>query len=475
MTAEQAIEQGDFQGALAALAQETAGPSADPSRLLMRFSMEVRLQQFAAASQTMQRIVAAAPDLAGPMGAFAAAAQAEQLATARARDPGLAGQRAGVGMPPPYALALVKAAVCHAHGDAASALAAIKEAGAATPPIPGTLTRVNGHAQRFTALCDSDALTGATLPVYDGGKVLDLALSELASITFAEPKTSFDVMWRPAEIITVEGVGLRVRVPAFYCGTGLAADGAVRTGQMTVWDHSRGYAQALGQRDWHVTTAEGGQTVVGILGVARIDFDNPRRARQAGGPGQGASPAGQSSPLSAGVRSIADLTFYALAARAAVPALFRLMGMAGIHFGGRALYEGLRGLLSLVAVILYFIWFSRMYAWVRNTRGGTAYSTGFAIGAWFIPFVNFVVPYKALKDASDRTLGAPSPLVSLWWAGYLSATFLTLFFSMLEGGAVRIDLGGPAVLNGLSWLLTLSQIVGYGTWAKIVKDLSART
>lgn len=474
MNAEQAIEQGDFQGALAALSQETAGPAADPARLLMRFSMEVRLQQFAAASQTMQRILSAAPDLAGPMSAFAAAAQAEQLATARMRDPSLAGQRSGIGMPPPYALALVKAAVFHAHGDAASTLAAIKEASAATPPIAGTITRVNGQTQRFTTISDSDALTGATLPVYDGARVLDLPLSELTSIAFAEPKTSFDVMWRPAEIVTIEGVGLRVRVPAFYCGTGVASEGPVRTGQMTTWDHGRGYAQALGQRDWSVTTAEGGQFMVGALGVARVDFDNPRRARQPGGYGQAGSPAGQGSPLAAGVRSIGDTTFYALATRAALPVLFRLMGMAGLHLFSRTLYDGLRSLVTVVAVILYFVWFSRMYAWVRQARGGTAYSTGFAIGSWFIPFVNFVVPYKALKDAATRTLGAPLPLVGIWWAAYLLTTFLTMFFAMLEGGAIKLDLGAPA-LNGMSWLLTLSQIAAYGAWAKIVKDLSART
>jgi hypothetical protein len=37
----------------------------------MRFSAEVRLQQFPAAMQTMQRLIGAAPELAAPMSAFA--------------------------------------------------------------------------------------------------------------------------------------------------------------------------------------------------------------------------------------------------------------------------------------------------------------------------------------------------------------------------------------------------------------------
>jgi hypothetical protein len=62
VSAEQSIEQGDFQGALAALEQDTSGGAVDPSRLLMRFNMEVRLCRFPAAAATMQRLVAAAPD-----------------------------------------------------------------------------------------------------------------------------------------------------------------------------------------------------------------------------------------------------------------------------------------------------------------------------------------------------------------------------------------------------------------------------
>ena len=101
MSVEAAIENGDFLGALAGLEQETNGPAADPSRLLMRFNMEVRLQRFQAAQETMRRLVAAAPQLAGPMGAFAAAAQAEELATLRRHDPRYAGKGAAIGMPPP--------------------------------------------------------------------------------------------------------------------------------------------------------------------------------------------------------------------------------------------------------------------------------------------------------------------------------------------------------------------------------------
>jgi hypothetical protein len=162
----------------------------------------------------------------------------------------------------------------------------------------------------------------------------------------------------------------------------------------------------------------------------------------------------------------------ALGARAALPLVFRSLGMAGIHFGSIVVYDGIRGVFSLAAIVAYLFWFSKFYNWVRQARGGTAYSTGYAIGAWFIPFVNFVVPYRALKDGATKTFGAPVPMVDLWWAAYLTVMFLNIFFAAFDAG---LDVGSDGLLNALSWLLTLSQVVAYGAWAKLVSELTART
>jgi protein involved in temperature-dependent protein secretion len=481
MSVEAAIEQGDFQGALNHLVQETSGPAADPARLLMRFNMEVRLQQFDAAQVSMRRLVAAAPQMEPVMARFAAAAQAEALVSQRRRDPALAGKRASVGIPPTHLLALAQASVAHASGDAQGAKAALAQATSMTPPTTGTLTRVNGATQRFTAIADSNELTGASLLVYDGPNVLDLAFSELVSIVFHDPKTSLDVMWSVAEIETTDGRRIHGRIPSFYAGTGLADSGHVRTGQMTTWERGRGYAEALGQRDWAVTLEGGGQTMVGILGVRRVDFNNPRRAQVGpGGLGHGSggtfmpgfAPGGQASPAAESIRSIGGTTVTVLYARAAIPLIFRLLGAIGFGFGAAWMYELLRNGLALAGIILYFVWFSRFYGWVRAQRGGTAYSTGFAIGSWFIPFANFVMPYLALNDAAKRTLGQAAPIVGAWWACYLVSTLLAIFFSVTAGGPLPFD--NIAVLEALSWLSTLTQIGAYGLLAMIVKDLTAR-
>ena len=275
MTVDDLIQQGDFAGALQMIAPAITGPSADPGQLLLAFNLEVRLQRFDAADQTIRRLMQIAPQVADAMAAFARNARAERSATQRMTDPTLAGKRAGIGMPPPHALAFVKAAVLHAMKDHAGAAAALAEVKPSIPATPGTMTWRAGRTARFANLSDSDELTGPILPCYDGEHVLDLAYVELKSITFLDPKTSFDMMWIPTEIEPVRGNPLRVKVPAFHVGTGVADMDMVRTGQMTTWDRTHGYAQAIGQRDLELFDPEGGKSMVGILQVRRIEFDAP--------------------------------------------------------------------------------------------------------------------------------------------------------------------------------------------------------
>lgn len=273
MSIEQSIERGEFETALALLVQATSGPSPDPGQLLMIFNMEVRLQRFEAAEVSMRRLCAAAPQVAPVMERYRVAAHAEATATARLTDPALAGKRKALGAPPPYAMAYVKAAVLHAQRDYVGAAAAIAEGRTYAPPASGTLTWINGRTARFTNLTDTDDLTGPNLPFYDGGTLLDVPYSQLRSVTFLDPKTSFDVMWLSAEVVTAGGKALMLRVPSYYVGTGKAKEGTVRTGQETMWEHDRGYAQGIGQRDFKVTTPEGGALMVGILQLRKIELD----------------------------------------------------------------------------------------------------------------------------------------------------------------------------------------------------------
>ncbi len=182
------------------------------------------------------------------------------------------------------------------------------------------------------------------------------------------------------------------------------------------------------------------------------------------------------SALVDGIRSIATPTIALLGARAAIPVLFRLLGFAGIRLGSPMIYEGLRGVTGLVAIILYFIWFSRFYGWVRASTGATSYSTGLAIGGWFIPFANFVYPYLAMNDAYRRASNNQgSPLVALWWLSYIGTIVLSIFTSVSQTAhLLPTDRSAMPLYEAIGWMNSLSQIAAYGLWAMLVKELTAK-
>jgi protein involved in temperature-dependent protein secretion len=200
-------------------------------------------------------------------------ARAEAAATARLTDPVQASRRRSLIAPPPHAVWYTRAAVCHAQEDNAGVAAALAEAKAVTPATSGTLTWTGGRTARFIDLTDIDDLTGPMLPCYHRDQISDLPYSQLRSVELLEPKTSFDVMWLPADVVPVNDKALLFRVPAYYVGSGTVGMREVRTGEETICEHSRGYARGLGQRDFKVTMENGGPVLVGILNVKRIDFD----------------------------------------------------------------------------------------------------------------------------------------------------------------------------------------------------------
>jgi uncharacterized membrane protein YgcG len=94
--------------------------------------------------------------------------------------------------------------------------------------------------------------------------------------------------------------------------------------------------------------------------------------------------------------------------------------------------------LTILAGIAFLLWFSRAYRnviamGIRRPR----YGTRWAVGSWFVPFVNLVIPKKASNDIDrgsdpEMAYGDPdfaarpvSPLLHWWWAAWLLAGFLS--------------------------------------------------
>lgn len=193
-----------------------------------------------------------------------------------------------------------------------------------------------------------------------------------------------------------------------------------------------------------------------------------------------AAPAGQA-PAGL-VESIAGISKVALAfigLRLALPILFRFVPV--YQFlpvdDPFAIMNGVKGVVGLLAIIFYLVWFSRVYTFIRATRGGTKYSNGMAIGGWFIPFANFVMPYLALRDAWRRGANDDSGfLVGVWWLCYILATALEMFWSV--GQRLLDNLFDSETTNSLfltfGWVGLLAQIGAWGLLGFFVQNLTAR-
>lgn len=196
---------------------------------------------------------------------------------------------------------------------------------------------------------------------------------------------------------------------------------------------------------------------------------------------------------------LATAVVAALVVGAVVDAVAAVLGLRyGAAIGGvldgtgsmlpvRAVEDGYVGagvvqLLAFVTtVVLFLVWFSKVDA-VARTFGvvGHRHGHGWAVGAWFVPFLNLWRPKQLADDAwraADPALppgahltAAPQPgLVRLWWglwviANVLSGTSIT-FSTELE------DLRQSAHLGAVADLLFVVSAI---TAVLVVRQLTAR-
>ena len=92
----------------------------------------------------------------------------------------------------------------------------------------------------------------------------------------------------------------------------------------------------------------------------------------------------------------------------------------------------------IVTIIVFVVWFRRMY---RNLPAlgarGLRFTPGWAVGGWFVPFLNWVRPVQIMNDiwkASDPdSVEQPdttwpsrpvTPLIGFWWASWILANLV---------------------------------------------------
>lgn len=120
--------------------------------------------------------------------------------------------------------------------------------------------------------------------------------------------------------------------------------------------------------------------------------------------------------------------------------------------------QGIQSLLVLAAVIMFSLFLRSEIIALRAGGHLTKYTPGWAIGWWFVPFANFVMPLLVLLDVWKRRLpNASGALPGLWWAGYM---FMTIWNMAISNIHTRM----PAPVYYLTPVVVLGT---FGLWAVI--------
>jgi len=78
----------------------------------------------------------------------------------------------------------------------------------------------------------------------------------------------------------------------------------------------------------------------------------------------------------------------------------------------------------VVTAIVFIIWNHRAYKNVDAIGGGRSMGPGWAIGGWFVPFLNLVRPFQVMRECWAAAVADDEPVVavsapwwmSMWWA-----------------------------------------------------------
>ena len=136
-------------------------------------------------------------------------------------------------------------------------------------------------------------------------------------------------------------------------------------------------------------------------------------------------------------------------------------------------------LVYVATVIFFCVWLYRAHGNLTafgTPRNGLEYSSGLAVGSFFIPFANLIIPYRAVREVwqksiplGDYPLSAPGTPTSfpIWWTFWLLSSFagnlsfrLSFNDNVPESTATIISIvaGGLSVIAALMAYLVVDEI-----------------
>lgn len=115
-----------------------------------------------------------------------------------------------------------------------------------------------------------------------------------------------------------------------------------------------------------------------------------------------------------------------LGATAALPVLAFALGWLGVGIPYARWVEMGLALASIVVVLVF------LHGAFTALRGRARFSPGMAVGGWFIPIANFVIPALVLRDGWRASVGRGGGIAFLW----MIAWWITTAFSVLQGAGL---------------------------------------
>lgn len=157
-------------------------------------------------------------------------------------------------------------------------------------------------------------------------------------------------------------------------------------------------------------------------------------------------------PGSVGVQSTRGLAT-ALSVLVPMVAVLSLLGVAldpmeiRVEDQQTTLFQGWMGVLTSIvwvaAAAVALTWAYRVVANARLVGDPTRPSPGWAVGSWFIPLANYVLPFLVLKEAWTKSRVGYMAVFALWWGTWVLAGVISLV-----GFVWAFSLGFDAAFDG---------------------------